>query len=199
MDILALLLIALKSLVLMVVLLVLIAYYLYADRKIWAAVQLRRGPNVVGPWGLLQAFADLLKFVFTQFQTQLAPLQEQLLQLRDGQFSPVNTRGLWLSESFAPQEGWVVRDERVKERAPSTQDGAKIDHGGYQAAAVAFQLPIRQWVFAAPDPCPDPAELDRVAPGVLLDGGAGFDVLSGFDDGGNHPGKGCGDVFGVTR
>jgi hypothetical protein len=40
--------------------------------------------------------------------------QEQLLQLRDGQFSPVNTRGLWLSESFAPQEGWVVRDERVR-------------------------------------------------------------------------------------
>ena len=66
MDILALLLIALKSLVLMVVLLVLIAYYLYADRKIWAAVQLRRGPNVVGPWGLLQSFADMLKFVLKE-------------------------------------------------------------------------------------------------------------------------------------
>ncbi|AFR26278.1 NADH dehydrogenase subunit H [Bartonella quintana RM-11] len=39
------------------------AYLLYADRKIWAAVQLRRGPNVVGPWGLLQSFADLIKFV----------------------------------------------------------------------------------------------------------------------------------------
>src|SRR5205807_9746513 len=35
----------------------------HADRKIWSAVQLRRGPNVVGPWGLLQSFADLLKFV----------------------------------------------------------------------------------------------------------------------------------------
>ena len=34
-----------------------------ADRKIWAAVQIRRGPNVVGPWGLFQSFADLLKFV----------------------------------------------------------------------------------------------------------------------------------------
>jgi len=42
--------------------------------------------------------------------------QDQLLQLRNGQFSPVNTRGLWLSESFAPQEGWVVRDERVRWR-----------------------------------------------------------------------------------
>ncbi len=53
----------LKSVVLLVALLVFIAYILYADRKIWAAVQLRRGPNVVGPWGLLQSFADLLKFV----------------------------------------------------------------------------------------------------------------------------------------
>ncbi len=42
--------------------------------------------------------------------------QDQLLQLRNGQFSPVNTRGLWLSESFAPQEDWVVRDERVRWR-----------------------------------------------------------------------------------
>ncbi len=55
-----------KSLVLLVVLLVSIAYILYADRKIWAAVQLRRGPNVVGPWGLLQSFADLLKFVLKE-------------------------------------------------------------------------------------------------------------------------------------
>src|SRR3974390_3820097 len=55
--------IAAESLLLLVVLLVAIAYVLYADRKIWAAVQIRRGPNVVGPWGLLQSFADLLKFV----------------------------------------------------------------------------------------------------------------------------------------
>ena len=40
--------------------------------------------------------------------------QEQLLQLRDGQFSEVDTRGLWLSEGFAPQEGWLVRDERIR-------------------------------------------------------------------------------------
>ncbi len=35
-----------------------VAFAVYADRKIWAAMQLRRGPNVVGPWGLLQSFAD---------------------------------------------------------------------------------------------------------------------------------------------
>ena len=54
---------ALEAAIVMVVLLVIIAYLLYADRKVWAAVQMRRGPNVVGPWGLLQSFADLLKFV----------------------------------------------------------------------------------------------------------------------------------------
>src|SRR5215207_8447636 len=57
------LLVLLKSVGLIVILLIFVAYILYADRKIWAAVQMRRGPNVVGPWGLLQAFADLLKFV----------------------------------------------------------------------------------------------------------------------------------------
>jgi NADH-quinone oxidoreductase subunit H len=55
-----------KSLLMIVLLLTYIAYALYADRKIWAAVQLRRGPNVVGPWGLLQSFADLLKFVLKE-------------------------------------------------------------------------------------------------------------------------------------
>src|SRR5712671_3901675 len=52
-----------QSVLLLVLLLIVTAYVLYADRKIWAAVQLRRGPNVVGPWGLLQSFADLIKFV----------------------------------------------------------------------------------------------------------------------------------------
>ncbi|MDH6232594.1 NADH-quinone oxidoreductase subunit H [Mesorhizobium soli] len=57
------LIILLKSVAMLVILLIFVAYILYADRKIWAAVQIRRGPNVVGPWGLLQSFADLLKFV----------------------------------------------------------------------------------------------------------------------------------------
>src|SRR5213596_4311153 len=55
-----------ESVLVLVVLLVAIAYILLADRKIWAAVQIRRGPNVVGPWGLLQSFADLLKFVLKE-------------------------------------------------------------------------------------------------------------------------------------
>src|SRR5690606_2393037 len=58
--------ILLQSVALIVALLIFVAYLLYADRKVWAAVQLRRGPNVVGPWGLLQAFADLFKFIFKE-------------------------------------------------------------------------------------------------------------------------------------
>ncbi|MFN5411316.1 NADH-quinone oxidoreductase subunit NuoH, partial [Bradyrhizobium sp.] len=55
-----------QSVLLLVILLVATAYILLADRKIWAAVQIRRGPNVVGPWGLFQSFADLLKFVLKE-------------------------------------------------------------------------------------------------------------------------------------
>ncbi|MEM7302470.1 MAG: NADH-quinone oxidoreductase subunit NuoH [Pseudomonadota bacterium] len=55
-----------QSVLLLVCLLLVTAYILYADRKIFAAIQLRRGPNVVGPWGLLQSFADLLKFVLKE-------------------------------------------------------------------------------------------------------------------------------------
>src|SRR6201986_2784247 len=55
-----------QSLLLLVVLLIAIAYILLADRKIWAAVQIRRGPNVVGPWGVLQSFDDFLMFVLKE-------------------------------------------------------------------------------------------------------------------------------------
>src|SRR5262245_66387074 len=47
-------------------LLVAVAYMTYADRKIWASIQLRRGPNVVGPFGLLQPMADGLKLLLNE-------------------------------------------------------------------------------------------------------------------------------------
>jgi NADH-quinone oxidoreductase subunit H len=55
-----------QSLLLLIFVLVSLVFLVYGDRKIWAAVQLRRGPNVVGPWGLLQTVADFLKYVFKE-------------------------------------------------------------------------------------------------------------------------------------
>src|SRR5258706_14979766 len=49
-----------------VVLLLTVAFVIYADRKIFAGVQMRKGPNVVGPFGLLQSFADLGKFLIKE-------------------------------------------------------------------------------------------------------------------------------------
>ncbi|MDE2111730.1 MAG: NADH-quinone oxidoreductase subunit NuoH [Alphaproteobacteria bacterium] len=49
-----------------VVLLVMLAFILLFDRKVWAAVQMRKGPNVVGAFGLLQSFADFFKFMFKE-------------------------------------------------------------------------------------------------------------------------------------
>ena len=98
-----------ESVLLLVVLLIAIAYVLYADRKIWAAVQIRRGPNVVGPWGLLQSFADLLKFVLKEPVIPagankgvflLAPLVTCVLALAAWAVIPVNA-------------GWVIADINV--------------------------------------------------------------------------------------
>jgi NADH-quinone oxidoreductase subunit H len=56
----------LESLLLLVCLLLSTAALIYLERKIWGSVQLRRGPNVVGPWGVLQPFADFLKFMLKE-------------------------------------------------------------------------------------------------------------------------------------
>lgn len=98
-----------QSLLLLVTLLIFIAYILYADRKVWAAVQMRRGPNVVGPWGLFQSFADLLKFVFKEPVIPagadkavflLAPLVSVTLALATWAVVPLNA-------------GWVIADINV--------------------------------------------------------------------------------------
>ncbi|MDQ0393824.1 NADH-quinone oxidoreductase subunit NuoH [Labrys monachus] len=98
-----------ESLVLLVCLLVFIAFYLLADRKIWAAVQLRRGPNVVGPFGLFQSFADLLKFVLKEPVIPagankgvflLAPLVTCVLALAGWAVLPLTA-------------GWVIADINV--------------------------------------------------------------------------------------
>jgi NADH-quinone oxidoreductase subunit H len=57
------LLILMQCLLILIPVLLMLAFLMYADRKVWGAVQMRRGPNVVGPWGLLQSFADFLKYI----------------------------------------------------------------------------------------------------------------------------------------
>jgi NADH-quinone oxidoreductase subunit H len=98
-----------ESLLLLVLLLIVTAYTLLADRKIWAAVQIRRGPNVVGPWGLFQSFADLLKFVLKEPVIPagankgvflLAPLVTCVLALAAWAVIPVNV-------------GWVIANINV--------------------------------------------------------------------------------------
>jgi NADH-quinone oxidoreductase subunit H len=98
-----------KSLLLLVALLVFVAYILLADRKIWAAVQLRRGPNVVGPFGLFQSFADLLKFLLKEPVVPavankgvflLAPLVSCFLALAAWAVIPLNA-------------GWAIADINV--------------------------------------------------------------------------------------
>ncbi|MEM8792096.1 MAG: NADH-quinone oxidoreductase subunit NuoH [Pseudomonadota bacterium] len=89
--------------------LVSLAFLLLVDRKVWAAVQLRRGPNVVGPFGLLQSFADFGKFVLKEIVIPsgadkvvflLAPLITFILAVI-----------AWAVIPFA--DGWVISDLNV--------------------------------------------------------------------------------------
>ncbi|HEY0436352.1 MAG TPA: NADH-quinone oxidoreductase subunit NuoH, partial [Phenylobacterium sp.] len=90
-------------------LLLVIAFLIYGDRKIFAGVQMRKGPNVVGPFGLLQSFADLGKFLIKElvipagadkFVFLLAPLISVTLAL-----------GAWAAMPLAP--GWVISNINV--------------------------------------------------------------------------------------
>jgi NADH-quinone oxidoreductase subunit H len=108
-----LLVMAFQSVVLLVALLIVVAFLLLMDRKVWAAVQMRRGPNVVGPFGLLQSFADLLKFVLKEPLIPagadkgvflLAPLVASVLALGAWAVIPLNEDG-W--------GRWVISDLNV--------------------------------------------------------------------------------------
>ena len=84
-------------------------FLVYGDRKIWAAVQMRKGPNVVGPFGLLQIIADFLKYVVKEVVIpsgadrtlfMLAPMITFVLALIAWAVIPFNT-------------GWAVADINV--------------------------------------------------------------------------------------
>jgi NADH-quinone oxidoreductase subunit H len=102
-------LIVIQSLGLLTAVLISVSMLIYFDRKVWAAVQMRRGPNVVGPWGVLQSFADLLKFILKEVIIPdsankgvfvLAPIVTAVLALAAWAVVPVN-------------EGWMVANINV--------------------------------------------------------------------------------------
>lgn len=89
--------------------LVSLAFLLYMDRKVWAAVQLRRGPNVVGPFGLLQSFADFLKFVVKEVVIPAGADKTVFLLAPLISFTLATIA--WAVIPFA--DGWVVSDLNV--------------------------------------------------------------------------------------
>ena len=103
------LIVALQALGVIAFVMISLIFMVYSDRKVWAAVQQRRGPNVVGPWGLLQTFADALKYVVKEvvvpagadrFVFFLAPLLSFILAMMGFAVIP-----------FA--DGWVLSDINV--------------------------------------------------------------------------------------
>ncbi len=103
------LLIMAQSMLIVTFVMVSLVFLVYADRKVWAAVQMRRGPNVVGPWGLLQTFADAIKFVVKEVVIPagvdrpvyfLAPLLSFVLAMLAWAVIPFN-------------DGWVLADINV--------------------------------------------------------------------------------------
>ena len=98
-----------QSLLVMIAVLLMAYFGIYADRKIWAAVQLRKGPNVVGPFGLLQSAADLLKLLFKEI---IIPEKANKMIFILG---PIVTcfvaLSSWAVIPFA--ENWVVADINV--------------------------------------------------------------------------------------
>jgi NADH-quinone oxidoreductase subunit H len=98
-----------QILLLVIPLLVWLAFLMYFDRKVWAAVQMRRGPNVVGVYGLLQSFADFGKYIVKEivvpagsdkFVFFLAPMVSLVMALVAWAVIPFN-------------DGWVLADINV--------------------------------------------------------------------------------------
>ncbi|MDT8856152.1 NADH-quinone oxidoreductase subunit NuoH [Paracoccaceae bacterium Fryx2] len=103
------LLLAAQSLLVVAFVMISLLFLVYGDRKIWAAVQMRRGPNVVGPFGLLQSVADALKYVVKEIVIPagadravffLAPMLSFVLAMM-----------AWSVIPFA--DGWVLGDINV--------------------------------------------------------------------------------------
>src|SRR5215467_7840919 len=102
-------LILLQCLAVTVPLLVAVAYMTYVDRKVWASIQLRRGPNVVGPFGLLQPMADGLKLVLKE--TIVPSSANRVLFIIAPMITFITALIAWAVVPF--DDGWVIADINV--------------------------------------------------------------------------------------
>ena len=103
------LIMALQAILVVAFVMISLLFLVWGDRKVWAAVQMRRGPNVVGPWGILQSVADALKYVLKEIVIPagvdrpvffLAPMLSLVLAIV-----------AWAVIPFA--DGWVMADINV--------------------------------------------------------------------------------------
>ncbi|PVH27676.1 NADH-quinone oxidoreductase subunit NuoH [Pararhodobacter oceanensis] len=104
-----LLLTAGQVLLVVVPLLLALAFLMYADRKVWAAVMLRRGPNVVGPFGLLQSFADFIKYMVKEVVFPAGI--DRAVFLLAPMITFVMAMVVWAVIPF--NDGWVLADVNI--------------------------------------------------------------------------------------
>lgn len=98
-----------QILLVMVPLLVAVAYMVYAERKVMALMQLRQGPNLVGPWGLLQSFADALKMIGKE--TIIPAGANRVVFIMAPMLTMVLALVAWAVIPF--DAGWVISDINV--------------------------------------------------------------------------------------
>ena len=70
-----------KIMFLLIPVLVSVALIVWLDRRVWAFVQKRRGPNVVGPLGLLQTIADALKYIFKEIIQSIVHIKRTCIKM----------------------------------------------------------------------------------------------------------------------
>ncbi|MBC7154988.1 MAG: NADH-quinone oxidoreductase subunit NuoH [Rhodobacteraceae bacterium] len=103
------LLIAAQGLMIIAFVMISLLFLVYGDRKIWAAVQMRRGPNVVGAFGLLQSVADALKYVVKEIVVPAGA--DRAVFFLAPMISFVMAVLAWAVIPFA--DGWVLADLNV--------------------------------------------------------------------------------------